>query len=102
MSENDIYVSYGHVDNVEQVLEDSNNATMRVLEELQNVIQPMMASWAGSSVNAYADVQKRWTNDTNDMSNLLDRYRKTLDDMKINYGTTDNNLALQWADITGV
>lgn len=100
-NDGDIYVSYGHVDNVEQVLEDSTNATNRVLEELQTAIQPLMASWEGSSVNAYAAVQKKWNNDTGDMSSLLVRYRSTLDDMKVNYGTTDNNLALQWSNITG-
>ena len=31
---------------------------------------------------------------------LLSQYGSTLDDMTVNYGNTDNNLALQWSSIT--
>ena len=34
------------------------------------------------------------------MQSVLSQYAPTLDEMKVNYGNTDNNLALQWSSIT--
>jgi len=99
INEGDIYVNYGHVDNVEQALNDADNAIQRVLNQLQDVINPLRATWSGVSEDEYIQVQTRWNNDVGDMSNILNKYNATLSEMKINYGNTDNNLALSWASI---
>ena len=98
MSES-IMVNYGNVSNVGQALADANNAIGRVLQELQDVIRPLQATWSGASQAEYQAIQQRWNADTADMSALLSKYGSTLDEMTINYGTTDNNLALQWSQI---
>src|SRR5258708_7231390 len=99
-SDGQIYVDYGHVGNVLQALQDADNAIQRVLTQLQDVINPLRASWSGASEAEYTTVQNRWNNDIGQMNGLLSQYASTLDDITINYGTTDNNLALQWGSIT--
>jgi ESAT-6 family protein len=99
MNEGDIYVNYGQVNDVEDVLNDCTNAVGRILDEINTAVQPLVASWAGSSQDAYQQIQQKWNADTQDMQSLLQRYAPTLDEMKVNYGNTDNNLALQWSAI---
>ncbi len=100
VSDNEIYVDYGTVGNVGQALADADAAIQRVLIELQDVINPLRASWSGASEAEYTAVQNRWDNDIATMNALLARYSNTLDEMTVNYGTTDNHLALQWTSIT--
>lgn len=100
VSDSEIYVNYSNVSNVGQALADADAAIQRVLSELQDVINPLRASWSGASEAEYVAVQARWDNDISAMNSLLSRYGSTLDEMTTNYGTTDNNLALQWASIT--
>jgi len=100
VSDSEIYVNYGTVSNVGQALADADAAIQRVLGELQDVINPLRASWSGASEAEYTAVQNRWNNDISAMNSLLSRYGSTLDEMTTNYGTTDNNLAMQWSSIT--
>ncbi len=100
MGDGDIFVNYGGVQDVEDVLRDCDTAVGQVLDQVNTAIQPMMSSWQGSSQEAYGQVQTKWNSDLSDMQNVLSQYAPTLDEMKINYGTTDNNLALQWSQIS--
>ncbi len=100
VSDGQIYVDYGSVSNVYQALEDADMAIQRVLTQLEDVINPLRASWSGASEAEYTAVQSRWNNDMGQMNALLGAYRNTLDDMTVNYGTTDNHLAFQWSSIT--
>lgn len=99
MNPGDIYVNYGAVANVEDVLNAADSAVRQVLDEVNSAIQPMLNSWQGSSQDVYTQVQTKWNSDLQDMHNVLSQYAPTLDEMKINYGNTDNNLALQWSSI---
>jgi early secretory antigenic target protein ESAT-6 len=100
VSDGEIYVNYGNVSNVGQALADANNQIQNVINQLEDVIGPLTATWSGASETEYTAVQARWNNDTADMNSLLTRYASTLDEMTTNYGNTDNNLAFQWASIT--
>jgi 6 kDa early secretory antigenic target len=100
VSDSQIYVDYGQVNNVHQALQDADMAIQRVLGQLEDVINPLRASWSGASEAEYTAVQARWNNDLAQMNSLLSQYGNTLDDMTVNYGNTDNNLALQWSSIT--
>jgi WXG100 family type VII secretion target len=99
-SDGDIYVNYGQVNDVEDVLQASTNAVSRILDEINSAVGPLISSWQGSSQDAYSQVQAKWNSDTTDMQSVLSQYAPTLDEMKTNYGNTDNNLALQWSAIT--
>jgi WXG100 family type VII secretion target len=96
----EIYVNYGQVENVEQALADADQAIQRVLANLQDVVNQLRPSWAGISEQEYLPVQARFNSDLTDMNSILVQYNQVLDEIKINYGTTDNNLALQWQQIT--
>jgi WXG100 family type VII secretion target len=100
MSDGDIYVNYGSVNDVEDVLSAATNAVSRILDEINGQVGPLVSSWQGSSQDAYTQVQTKWNSDTQDMQSLLSQYAPTLDEMKVNYGNTDNNLALQWSSIS--
>jgi WXG100 family type VII secretion target len=100
MGDGDIFVNYGGVQDVEDALQDCDKAVGQILDQVNTAIQPMMSSWQGSSQEAYGQVQTKWNSDLSDMQNVLAQYAPTLDEMKINYGTTDNNLALQWSQIS--
>lgn len=100
MNEGDIYVQYGAVNDVEDVLNDCTNAVGQILDQINSAVQPLIASWEGSSQDAYRQIQQKWNSDTQDMQTVLQKYAPTLDEMKINYSNTDNNLALQWSSIS--
>ena len=100
MSDGDIFVNYGGVQDVEDALQDCDKAVGQILDQVNTAIQPMMSSWQGSSQEVYGQVQTKWNSDLSDMQNVLSQYAPTLDEMKISYGTTDNNLALQWSQIS--
>jgi WXG100 family type VII secretion target len=97
IGEGQIYVDYGNVSTVYQTLEEADAHIQQVLTQLEDVINPLRASWAGASESEYVQVQARWNSDMGQMNALLSTYRNTLDEMTNNYGTTDNNLAMQWA-----
>lgn len=99
INDGDIYVQYGQVNDVEDVLNNCTNAVGRILNEIMTAVQPLVASWEGSSQDAYQQIQQKWNSDTQDMQTVLQRYAPTLDEMKVNYSNTDNNLALQWSSI---
>jgi early secretory antigenic target protein ESAT-6 len=100
MSDGDIYVNYGSVNDVEDVLNDATNAVSQILDQIQQTVGPLVATWQGSSQEAYSQVQTKWNSDVQDMQATLSQYAPTLDEIKVNYGNTDNNLALQWSSIT--
>jgi WXG100 family type VII secretion target len=100
MSDGDIYVNYGSVNDVKDVLSDATNAVSQILDSINQTVGPLVASWQGSSQDAYSQIQAKWNSDTQDMQSLLSQYAPTLDEMSVNYGNTDNNLALQWSSIT--
>jgi len=100
VSDGQIYVDYSKVGNVYQALEEADSQIQQVLTQLQDVINPLRASWSGASETEYTSVQLRWNNDIGKMNTLLSTYRNTLDEMTVNYGSTDNSLANQWGSIT--
>jgi WXG100 family type VII secretion target len=100
MSDGDIYVNYGSVNDVEDALQAATNAVSRILDQINSAVGPLVSSWQGSSQDAYSQIQAKWNSDTTDMQTLLSQYAPTLDEMKTNYGNTDNNLALQWSQIS--
>ncbi len=100
ISDGQIYVDYSHVTNVEQALEDADNQIKQVLTDLEDIINPLRASWSGASESEYTTVQNRWNSDLAQMNGLLATYRNTLSEMSINYNSTDNGLAHQWSSIT--
>jgi len=99
-NEGDIYVNYGHVGNVEQALQGADKAISAVLSELEDMVQPLRATWDGASEEMYKYIMGVWQSNTNDMQNILAKYNTTLSEMSYNYGNTDSNLALQWSEIT--
>ena len=99
VSDNEIFVNYGNVSNVGDVLADADRAVQSVLDQLQDVINSLRSSWSGASESEYLVAQARWNNDITAMQNLLVKYNSTLAEMTGNYGNTDNNLALQWGAI---
>lgn len=99
MSSDSIYVNYGQVTNVEEVLQDGTKQIEALLENLNNAIQPLRATWAGVSDEEYSQVQARWNSDTASMGSILTSYAGTLSNMQYNYSNTDTNLAFQWASI---
>lgn len=99
ISDNQIYVDYHQVNNVLQSLEDADSRIQGVLNWLDDAITPLRATWSGFSENEYIKVQARWTDDTNQMKNMLTQCHQTLGDMSNNYSNTDHNLAAQWGSI---
>jgi 6 kDa early secretory antigenic target len=100
VSDSQIYVDYSNVSNVYQALEEADAQIQGVLNQLEDTINPLRASWSGASESEYTVVQARWNSDMSQMNSLLGNYRNTLDEMTMNYGNTDNNLANQWSSIT--
>jgi WXG100 family type VII secretion target len=100
MSESEIYVNYGRVDNVGLALADAVNAIQTILDGLQGAIQPLRATWAGASEAEYEGVQLRWSDDITGMTAALSTYNDVLSQMKINYSQTDSGLTLDWQEIT--
>jgi 6 kDa early secretory antigenic target len=92
-----IYVDYGNVSNVYQSLEEADAQIQQVMTQLEDIINPLRATWSGASETEYIQVQARWNSDISAMNSLLGSYRNTLDEITNNYGTTDNHLAMQWA-----
>jgi WXG100 family type VII secretion target len=100
ISDNEIYVNYPNVTNMEEALSAADSSINMVLNELYDAINPLQATWSGASAFEYGQLQTRWTNDVNSMQGLLTTYANTLNEMSVNYSSTDNNLAMQWGDIT--
>ncbi len=99
MNPGDIFVNYSACQNVEDVLAASTTGVDQILQDIIASIQPLRASWQGSSNQAWAQVQQTWNTKTSDMHSILSQYAPTLSEMKGNYATTDNNLAMQWSSI---
>jgi 6 kDa early secretory antigenic target len=101
VNDGDIFVNYGQVNDVEDVLRDASNSVSMIVDEVQSAVAPLVASWLGQSQDTYSQVQAKWNADMGDMQSVLTKYAPTLEQMKVNYGNNDNNLALQWSAIPG-
>jgi WXG100 family type VII secretion target len=100
VSGDSIYVNYSGVSNVYEALEIATTAMQSVFNELQDTVQTqLMPTWSGASESEYTQVQTRWNNDMQAMQSLLTQYRGTLDEITVNYSSTDNQLALQWSSL---
>jgi early secretory antigenic target protein ESAT-6 len=95
----DIFINYSGVNNVIEDMQSANNAIQGVLNNLQDEIQPLRATWAGTSEDAWVAVQNRWDADMADMNRVLSQASVTLGDMSSNTANTDNNVAAGWQGI---
>jgi WXG100 family type VII secretion target len=95
----EIYVNYAGVENVEELLQQANQAIVALLENVQGTVSKLQPYWAGPSNDEYQIRQAKWTADMADMQQILVRYNSTLSDLKYNYFTTDRNLAIQWSQL---
>jgi WXG100 family type VII secretion target len=95
-----IYVNYGQIDNVLEELEFADQNIQNILNDLNEQIQPLRATWSGASDDEYQAVQNKWNADLANMSAVLSKYGGVLSEITLNYGQTDNNLAAQWAALT--
>jgi early secretory antigenic target protein ESAT-6 len=101
ISDGNIYVNYGNVGDIHDALVGADQAIQGVLQNLEEAIAPLRASWSGASEQEYIHVQARWNDDIGQMNALLGHFGNTLDEMSTNYGTTDNHIAGQWQSING-
>jgi WXG100 family type VII secretion target len=97
---NSIYVDYNQIDNVQEELAFANQTVSQLLTDLNNDISPLRATWSGASDDEYTMVQNAWNTDLANMNNLLPQYNNVLGEITLNYASTDNNLAAQWAGLT--
>jgi WXG100 family type VII secretion target len=95
-----ISVQYGPTNDVYDALVHADNAIQDVISELEGVIQPLIGTWEGISSDAWQTLQQNWSNQIAQMNADLGKNAGILSEMTTNYGTTDNNLALQWQEIT--
>jgi WXG100 family type VII secretion target len=95
-----ISVNYGPTNDVYDSLMHADSAMGQVLSELEGVINQLMPTWQGISADAWQAIQKGWTDQINQMNSDLGANAGVLQEMTANYSTTDNNLALQWQEIT--
>jgi WXG100 family type VII secretion target len=101
MSDGLISVNYGPTNDVYEALVYADKAIGQVLGELENTINQLLANqWEGNSSDAWQAIQKGWNDQLTQMNTDLNNNAGILQEMTSNYSTTDNNLALQWQDIT--
>jgi WXG100 family type VII secretion target len=86
-------------DSVQETLLNANEAIQAVLNDLQEVINPLRATWSGASEAEYLQVQARWNSDMRKMYAALAGCSTTPDAMGKNYVLTGNRLALVWSAI---
>ncbi len=99
MPEGYISVNYNDVDNVGEALIAGTKAIRAMLDDLEQAIQPLRATWSGEAENEYEKIQRKWDADCDRMNQILASSSTTLEDMSFNYKRTDLNLALNWSDI---
>jgi WXG100 family type VII secretion target len=95
-----ISVQYGPTNDVYDALVHADSAISNVISELEGVINPLIGTWEGISADAWQSLQQNWTDMIAQMNRDLSNNAAILSEMTSNYGTTDNNLAMQWQDIT--
>jgi WXG100 family type VII secretion target len=95
-----ISVQYGPTNDVYDALVHADNAISDVITQLEGVINPLIGTWEGISADAWQSLQQNWTNMIAQMNADLGKNAGILSEMTSNYGTTDNNLSLQWQEIT--
>jgi early secretory antigenic target protein ESAT-6 len=95
-----ISVQYGPTNDVFDALMAADKAIAQVINELEGTINQLMPTWQGISAGAWQQIQQGWNARIGDMNADLGKNATVLNEMSTNYSTTDNNLALQWQDIT--
>jgi WXG100 family type VII secretion target len=100
MSDGLISVNYGPTNDVYDSLVNADQAISSVLSELESAINPLIGTWEGISSDAWQSIQNGWNDKIAQMNQDLVSNAGILSEMTTNYSTTDNNLALQWQDIT--
>jgi 6 kDa early secretory antigenic target len=93
----DIYVNYNSVGAVVDALVQADKSIQGVLNDLQNTIRPLQATWSGASDDEYTSVQNRWNNDMAQMQSMLNQYSQSVNDASDTYNNTDNRIAGNWA-----
>jgi WXG100 family type VII secretion target len=94
-----IYVNYMGVSNVGDALADATNQINTMFEDLMAACQPLVQTWSGTPQQQWTVLQNQWNTDIQNMQGILSKYNSTLDQMSVNYSSTDNQLANSWAGI---
>jgi len=94
-----IFVNYQGVNDVSQVLVDATSAIQQMLNEIEQELQPMQASWTGEARDQYAIKKQQWDAAAANMSEILKGGVGTLDDMAHNYNHTDLNIGFRWSQL---
>lgn len=100
MSDGLISVNYGPTNDVYDALVHADNAISQVLGQLEEVINPLIGTWDGISADAWIAIQRGWNDKIGQMNADLGSNAGILSEMTTNYSTTDNNLAVQWQQIS--
>ncbi len=91
-----IYVSYPHVNEVQDALWAGTHAIERLLQDLNEGLRPLIASWTGAAQIEYGARKAQWDAAVSDMNVTLANGSSTLDLIVDNLKRADLTLAYQW------
>ncbi|TPW76748.1 WXG100 family type VII secretion target [Schumannella sp. 10F1B-5-1] len=63
------------------------------LDDLDNEVGKLRASWSGSAQLAYDDAQRKWTQSVNELNSLLQQIASKTEEIAQHYTQSDNSSA---------
>lgn len=75
-----------------------NGRVRAALSQMEQEVEKTLQEWDGPAREAYWTAKAEWNAQAGQMPVLLEQGRKTLLDISVNYGTTEDRARKIWAD----
>lgn len=103
MSENfgegQIYVDYNGLEQVKEDLLAHTRAIQTLLNNLDQELAPLKASWSGDDQYTYQMKQQQWNQALENMATGLTAHSNLLGDIRDSYAHHERNLAQLWSEV---
>ena len=92
-----VLVTFSALANAAQSIQTTNNNLNSKLDELQQLLGPIVADWTGEASEQYQVQQKKWYQAQTDLNSVLQAIGKAVEQAHEAYTTTETANARSWS-----
>ena len=96
MPSDSVLVTFSALANAAQSIQSTNTSLNTKLEDLQNLLKPIVAEWTGQASENYQVQQQKWNQAQTDLTNVLRAIGQAVEAAHDAYTQTEQSNASSW------
>jgi WXG100 family type VII secretion target len=96
MPSDSVLVTFGALADAAQSIQSTNTNLNTKLEDLQNLLKPIVEQWTGQAADNYHVQQQKWYQAQTDLTNVLQAIGKAVEAAHEAYTQTEQSNATSW------